>query len=175
MIYETGTRIPTPELSFEIRRQTLCPLRITARGQRPHTVIEVGSALDISSYEVQQLIGKIIVNITRRFAPEILLPRAKELAERLDTRPTLWRISSGRRILGSCTGSGTVTLSCVCVFLPLHLRDYIVCHELAHLHEMNHSAAFHSICNKFCDGHEKELIAEIKRFRFPLPKKSKFH
>lgn len=61
-----------------------------------------------------------------------------------------------------------ISLSAITMFLPPHLRDYIVCHELAHLSEMNHSARFHEICNGYCGGREKSLQKELKAFRWPI-------
>ncbi len=102
-------------------------------------------------------------------APRILLPRAREIAGRVGAAPASWRVYSGRRVLGSCNSRGEVALSCACVFLPPELRDFIVCHELAHLTEMNHSARFHSLCDLYLGGNEKFLIGQLRRFQWPLP------
>lgn len=43
---------------------------------------------------------------------------------------------------GSCSSRGHLSFSLSLVQLPESVADYVVVHELAHLHEMNHSAAF---------------------------------
>lgn len=52
------------------------------------------------------------------------------------------RLSNARTRWGSCSSSGTVCLNWRLIQLPATLVDYVVAHELAHLIEMNHSAAF---------------------------------
>lgn len=130
--------------------------------------IRLDKALDISSTEVIKAISNAMRGIARNMAPKLLLPRAKELAEATGAHPSSWEISSGVRVLGHCNSKRVIALSYTVVFLPKHLRDYIIYHELAHLTEMNHSAEFHKICNRYCGGYEKQYIKELKGFRFPI-------
>ncbi len=43
---------------------------------------------------------------------------------------------------GSCSSKGNLNFSYKLIFLPLHLVDYIVVHELCHLKEFNHGSNF---------------------------------
>jgi predicted metal-dependent hydrolase len=54
------------------------------------------------------------------------------------------RISNARTQWGSCQPDGRIFLSWRLVHLDLHLVDYVVAHEVAHLEEMNHSPRFWS-------------------------------
>lgn len=130
--------------------------------------IRLDSKLDIISPEVMKTVSNAMRGIARHMAPKLLLPRANELAAITGKHPKAWEISSGVRVLGHCNSKGVIALSYIVVFLPPHLRDYIIFHELAHLSEMNHSAAFHKICNEYCQGLEKQYIKELKGFRFPI-------
>ncbi|MDE6489754.1 MAG: M48 family metallopeptidase [Muribaculaceae bacterium] len=169
MTYNYDTLIELPEVTISIQRQALAPKRIIAQARIPRSPIGIGAELDITSPEVQQSIGRIIMTIAHTLAPGILLPRAREIADTIGDQPAAWRISRGRRTLGTCNSRREISLSAACLFLPQHLRDYIVIHELAHLREMNHSPRFHALCNHYCNGREKELQTQLRLFKWPFP------
>ncbi len=99
---------------------------------------------------------------------DFLIPHARELASHIERFPLGWDIKDSRTRLGCCSSRGIITLSPRLIFLPTHLADYIIYHELAHLSEMNHSAAFHEVCDSYCDGKEEQYRAEVKAFKFPV-------
>ncbi len=167
--YYDGQRIEADGLVILIRRQSYMPGRIVAQPRLPESPVEVGVDIDIDSPDTQYAIAGIVSNIARSVAPAILLPRARELASRLGLHVSEWRISNGRRILGRCTSRGVISLSCLIVFMPQELRDYIIWHELAHLTEMNHGPRFHALCNAYCGGREADMIASLRNVRWPLP------
>ncbi len=43
---------------------------------------------------------------------------------------------------GSCSSKRNLNFNYRIMFLPIHLADYIIVHELCHLIELNHSPAF---------------------------------
>jgi hypothetical protein len=73
-------------------------------------------------------------------------------------------LSSARTQWGSCSARGVISLNWQLVKLPLPLIDYVVIHELAHLKEMNHSAAFWRVVASACPDH-KELRAALRDIR----------
>ena len=71
--------------------------------------------------------------------------RLAHYAEKLGVpRPAL-TLSNARTQWGACRRDGHVRLNWRLIHLPLHLVDYVVAHELAHLREMNHSARFWAV------------------------------
>lgn len=56
--------------------------------------------------------------------------------------PQRWALSSARTRWGSCSATGTIRLNWRLMHFPPDIIDYVICHELAHLREMNHSARF---------------------------------
>lgn len=69
-------------------------------------------------------------------------------------------IRNQRRRWGSCSKRGNLNFNYRLIFLPTHLMDYVVVHELCHLREFNHSPAFwkevESILPEY-RSHKKEL------------------
>lgn len=52
------------------------------------------------------------------------------------------RIKNHSTKWGSCSSKGNLNFNYKIIFLPPHLVDYIIVHEVCHLQEMNHSKKF---------------------------------
>lgn len=111
-----------------------------------------------------RLARRVAVVVTERN----ILPMAAETASRLGLKPKMFKVSSATRRLGSCTSGGVINISAICAFLPHDLRHLIICHELAHLTEMNHSPRFHALVDSYTGGRERRLERQLKAFRWPV-------
>ena len=97
----------------------------------------------------------------KREALQLFAQRVKHYAPLLDVAPREVKLSSAKTQWGCCTASGTVRLNVQLIKLPLSLIDYVVVHELSHLREMNHSAAFWRVVGSVCHNYAS-LRAELK-------------
>ena len=167
-LFEPGSRLEFDGLAVEFRLSGREPHCVSAIPSRPVSRVDIGAALDLSAPATAKSISTVLRRLAGVFAAEILLPRARSLAASLGVEPAGWKISRGQRTLGQCSSERVISLSSVLVFLPLHLRDYVVAHELAHLTEMNHSPRFHALCNAYCGGRERELERDLKAFNWPV-------
>lgn len=132
--------------------------------------IFISSKDDIYSSIKQRAISSALKILMKRTAPHVLIPFAHEVAKEIGVKPKEFIIGRGLRKLGHCTSKKVIQLSANLMFMPEELVRYIICHELAHLTEMNHSADFHALCNRYCNGKEKALERTLKAFTFPLLK-----
>ena len=94
-------------------------------------------------------------------AEQLFAERAAHYAVLMEAVPRAVKLSSAKTQWGCCTAHGTVRLNIQLIKLPLRLIDYVVAHELAHLHEMNHSMAFWGIVGRVFPDYAK-LRRELK-------------
>ncbi len=66
---------------------------------------------------------------------------------------------------GSCDADGRIKLNWRLTMLPPELRDYVLVHELCHLRELNHSAAFWKIVGLYCPAY-RTLRKNLREYSF---------
>lgn len=116
----------------------------------------------------ERVVSEMLCRVSRHQAQLHLLDEARQEAARLGLTPRAWSVSHGHRILGHCNRRGEIALSHVLMFLPRDLRVLIICHELAHLTEMNHSDRFHALLDTYVGGREKTLDRALRKFPWPV-------
>lgn len=94
--------------------------------------------------------------------------RLNEYAARMGIAPPPLALTSARSRWGSCSQHGGIRLNWRLIHLPLHLIDYVVAHELAHLIEMNHSPAFWAEVEKLYPDW-RAARAELKQRTTTIP------
>ena len=86
--------------------------------------------------------------------------RVEVFAAKLGVAPPPVAISNAQSRWGSCNSRGNVRLSWRLLQAPPHIINYVICHELAHLKQMNHSAKFYAVVEQLFPNYkaaEKEL------------------
>lgn len=99
-----------------------------------------------ATVDARQLLEKAL----REKARSLFVDRLALHAPRLGVAAPALRLSSAKTRWGSCSHHGGISLNWRLIFMPLPLIDYVVCHELAHLREMNHSPRFWSVVEQLC-------------------------
>lgn len=95
--------------------------------------------------------------------------------ERLDEcyrRVAHWKVDKPRLSVrpmklrwGSLTAKGTLTLHSTLIQAPTEIIDYVILHELCHLREMNHGAAFYSLLSQVLPNW-RELRRRLNTYDF---------
>ena len=90
----------------------------------------------------------------RTRATDVFSRRLAVIAERvvwLDDAPE-WRLMRMRKQWGSCSPAGTILLNPHLVKAPRDCVDYVICHELCHLQEHNHSPRYYRLLSQVMPG-----------------------
>jgi hypothetical protein len=62
---------------------------------------------------------------------------------------------------GSCSSKGNLNFNYRLYYMPQHLMDYVIIHELSHRRQMNHSKLFWAEVQKYCPDYKK-CVNELK-------------
>lgn len=100
--------------------------------------------------------AKALVIVTDRVAHFNKVYGFKVVTIRIKNQTTRW---------GSCSKKGNLNFNFRLVHLPSELIDYLVVHELCHLGQFNHSAAFWDLVAQTVPNHAKLR----QRLKGPLP------
>jgi predicted metal-dependent hydrolase len=89
----------------------------------------------------------------RAKAKAALPPRLAELAARYGFRYHRVTIKHNTSNWGSCSSKGNINLNLNLMRVPVPLQDYILLHELTHLHHADHGPAFHAELERLLADH----------------------
>ncbi len=70
-------------------------------------------------------------------------------------------IRNQRRCWGSCSSLKNLNFNYKIIFLPPHLQDYIIVHELCHLAHMNHGTDFWNLVAEQIPDYE-QYVTELR-------------
>ena len=168
-LYHIGQTLQFDLFSVNIVADNHLGSRLVATYSNGQPIICVGTSVNLESTEAQKSVSKLIVHIARRYANDYFPKRLAEIAQTLGLTYKSLEITSGKKTLGRCNIKGEICLTCRLATYPLSLIDYVICHELSHLTEMNHSPLFHRLCDSYCrkilNRPESEMERTLKAFK----------
>ncbi|MBT8419800.1 MAG: M48 family metallopeptidase [Gammaproteobacteria bacterium] len=100
----------------------------------------------------------------RRQANDYLPVRLGILADRVGKHPSKVSIRAQKTRWGSCSSRGHISLNWHLMLLPMQLVDYVLVHELCHLHYLDHSSEFWSLVSRLVPDCKqcRARLAEVK-------------
>ena len=117
----------------------------------PRLVLHVGLPQTAEPEQIRDSVQSWL----QRQALRIFTDRCKHFADTLGVRMTRLSLSSAQTRWGSASADGSIRLNWRLVHFGLQVIDYVVAHELAHLREMNHSAAFWDVVRSVVPDYQK--------------------
>lgn len=99
----------------------------------------------------------------KKKAAAFIKERVSHFARLYDYRYERIFIRNQKTRWGSCSAKRNLNFNFKLFALPQPLADYVIVHELCHLEEMNHSAAFWKLVAKIFPDY-RELRKELKAF-----------
>ncbi|MEP3785468.1 SprT family zinc-dependent metalloprotease [Ascidiaceihabitans sp.] len=117
-------------------------------------------------------VGARLVGHLKQIARARLAEACDDYATRLGKPYSKISIRDTRSRWGSCTSAGTLMFSWRLIMAPPDVLDYVAAHEVAHLAEMNHSAAFWAQVERIYGDHKgprrwlRTTGNDLHRYRF---------
>lgn len=125
-------------------------------------VILQGNQLLVRSPQIDQpafVARKVLQWYAQQALPDFTR-RVELIAAQMGEKISGVALSNAKSRWGSCNSRRQIRLNWRLIQAPPHIIQYVVCHEMAHLREMNHSARFYAVQESLFSNHvqaEKEL------------------
>lgn len=151
-----GARLPLLDSEAEVR---VLPGANRVRWVGELLVLEARPEADLGQLAVRALQKRALTHFGERLA---------HFTGRLDLAVPKLGLSSAQTRWGSCSRHGGIRVNWRLIHLPMHLGDYVVAHEVAHLLEMNHSERFWRVVSSLYPEW-KAARTELKQRAASLP------
>lgn len=123
------------------------PVQIDS-GLAPATVVLTETALSVSADLAvdNECLTKALAAWQLQQAKRLMPARVSTHVQRLGAQwqPSAISIKQMKTRWGSCSVKRRINLNAALLHMPLMCLDYVICHEMAHLQEMNHGPRFYA-------------------------------
>ncbi|MGD1905096.1 MAG: M48 family metallopeptidase [Leptolyngbyaceae cyanobacterium] len=89
-------------------------------------------------------------------------PWLQDLSQKCDLAYSRLSVRGQTSRWGSCSSQQSISLNYKLLFLPPHLVNYVLIHELCHTVHMNHSKAFWALVARYCPTSDRDR-ADLKQ------------
>jgi len=116
--------------------------KVSSRIQGERIMVTYPVVADITDLAIQAEAKKAAIRALKKQAEASLPGLLHTLSNKYGYSYREVRIKTSQSRWGSCSNKKIINLSVWLMQLPNELVEYVLCHELTHLHHMHHQAAF---------------------------------
>ena len=120
----------------------LFPLEVFFEPFEHAGVIFWNNRFHLNAQENKDLRRYYFVSLYKKKAREYINQRIDFYSSELNLRAKSVKITSAEKRWGSCSADDNLSFSFRLIMAPPYIIDYVIVHELMHIKEKNHSAAF---------------------------------
>lgn len=162
-VYKADTRLQTLTFTIVFTEESKLKNNLSAKLTDGMLTIRYPSDFVFDNACSQSAIKNVVKHFLVLEAKRLLPNRLQSLAKQHGFEFKATKITTAHTRWGSCNSLDNISLSACMLFLPEHLIDLILVHELCHTREMNHSSKFYRHLAKVFPNHvvlNKELKAK---------------
>lgn len=112
-----------------------------ALGKNTKSLVEVSDKISVGTTNMKYA-KTYLESWYKQQARKIIVSRVEQYAKISGATYKSVGLTSAETRWGSCSSQKTLNFNWKLIMAPIEVIDYVVCHELAHLTELNHSHAF---------------------------------
>ena len=109
------------------------------------------------------LFAKRIDTFYKQEAKRYIPPLVDQWAKRMELSFQEIRFRKTKRQWGSCSSGNTLSFNTMLMKLPKHLIEYVIVHELSHIHHKHHRHTFWKCVEHYLPDY-KDRVAELKTY-----------
>lgn len=119
-----------------------------------NSIFEATIQPSMKMWDRHQIIRELFREWYKQRAQGKLTEQVSSYADRLNQQPTEIKVMDMDRRWGSCTPRGAIHLNWRLIMAPIQIIDYLVVHELCHLHIPEHSLGFWNMLGSIITDYE---------------------
>ncbi|WP_439182936.1 M48 family metallopeptidase [Carboxylicivirga taeanensis] len=162
-IFDEQTQFKTRSFALKIVQHANPKVRLQLKNGL--LLINYPSHLPVTAPAVQESIRYGIEEALRLEAKRFLPGRLTYLAQQHAIKYQNVTIKNLKSRWGSCSAVNNINLNLHLMRLPDHLIDYVLLHELCHVHEKNHGPHFWARLDIMCEGKARQLDKEMRNYQ----------
>ena len=155
-----------PQVEIKQQRRKSLAMRVKPDGS---VVVSIPHHVRPTHPEVKKFIKEGLAKLETHIPAEKPQPihdaktvraRVRYWARQMGLKPKRITLREMTRKWGSCSSNGNITLNTALFFVPDHLLDYLIVHELAHMTHFDHGPQFWALVAQYVPDyaeHERAL------------------